>query len=219
MAGADRGHRRSTLWAAVHAERAALLADLEPLHDRQWTTRSLCSRWTVEQVVAHLTAAASVGWSRWLRSMVGAGFDAGRHNDRRLAEHLGPTPAATLAGFRGVVESTVAPTGDVPAWLGEVVVHGQDVRHPLGLPRRPAPAVVAVVAEFYARRDFTVRSGSAAAGLHLVATDSGFRHGPSDASLVRGSTLALTMALAGRSVFCDELDGAGVPVLRERAGG
>ncbi|GAA1764257.1 maleylpyruvate isomerase family mycothiol-dependent enzyme [Kocuria aegyptia] len=202
------------LWAAVHAERARLAEDLAGLDDAQWAEPSLCERWTVEDVVAHLTAAASTGRVRWLRSVLGARFDFDRHNQRRLEEHRGATPAETLRRFRAVAGSTVAPSKDTAAWLGEVVVHGQDVRRPLGLPRTPPTEAVTAVARFFAGRDFAVPSRSAAAGLRLVATDGPFASG--SGPLVSGTTLALTMALAGRAAYCDDLTGEGVPILRSR---
>ena len=73
-------------WTAVHAERARLAANLEHLSPKQWRTASLCTEWTVEETLAHLTAGASTGRLAWLRSMVSARFDAGRHNARRLRE-------------------------------------------------------------------------------------------------------------------------------------
>jgi hypothetical protein len=36
--------------------------------------------------------------------------------------------------------------------------------------------------------------------------------------LVSGTTLALTMAMAGRGTFCDDLAGDGVALLRSRCG-
>ena len=48
------------LWALVHAERAALADDLAGLDAEQWRHDTLCGEWDVEQVVAHLTAAASL---------------------------------------------------------------------------------------------------------------------------------------------------------------
>ena len=155
------------LWAATHAERSALADDLAGLDEAQWAQPSLCGRWTIEEVVAHLCAAATTGRVRWLVSMVGARFDADVHNARRLAEHRGPTHADTLGHFRAAVTSTTAPTGHTAAWLGEVVVHAEDVRRPLGLPGRPPVPVVTEVARFYAARDFAVRSHTAAAGLRL----------------------------------------------------
>ncbi|MBW0091999.1 maleylpyruvate isomerase family mycothiol-dependent enzyme [Pseudonocardia sp. KRD-184] len=205
---------REALWALVHEERAALADDLAGLAPEQWPAPSLCGEWSVEEVVAHLTAAASVGRFRWIRSMVGARFDADLHNRRRLAEHRGATPDETLARFRAAVPSTTAPSGHTPAWLGEVVVHAQDVRRPLGLPRTPSVAAATEVARFFASRDFTVNSRTAVAGLRLEAVDGPFATG--DGPLVRGTTLVLVMAMAGRTAYLDDLDGAGVNELRSR---
>ena len=197
-----------------HTERAALADDLAGLTREQWAQPSLCGRWGVEDVVAHLTAAASVGRLRWLASVLGARFDFDLHNERRLAEHRGATPAETLDRFRRVLASTTAPSGHTAAWLGEVVVHAQDVRRPLGRERTPAVEAVTEVAPSFARRDFTVTSRSAVRGLRLEATDGPFRTG--DGPVVTGSTLALTMAMAGRGVYCDDLTGPGVGTLRAR---
>jgi uncharacterized protein (TIGR03083 family) len=208
MAGA------AALWPAIHAERAALADDLAELSDEQWAQRSLCGDWTVEEVVAHLTAGASASRLRWLASIAGARFDADLHNQRRMAEHRGATPAETLARFRSVITSTTAPSGHTAAWLGEVIVHGQDIRRPLGLPRTPPVDTVTEVARFFASRNFTVAGHTNAKGLRLEATDGPFATG--EGQLVSGTTLALTMALAARGAYCDELTGPGAQVLRTR---
>lgn len=203
-------------WAAIAAERARLADDLAALPVERWAEPTLCTAWSVEDVVAHLTAGASTGRWAWLRSIVGARFDADRHNARRLAEQRGPTPADTLARFRAVVGSRVAPTGDLWAWLGEVVVHGADIREPLGLPGATAPDVAEAVAVGYVRRDFAVPSRTAARGVRLVATDSGFRSG--EGPEVTGTTCDLVLALAGRLSAVARLSGDGVPVLRAATG-
>ncbi|WP_175586034.1 maleylpyruvate isomerase family mycothiol-dependent enzyme, partial [Nocardia cyriacigeorgica] len=95
----------------THTERAALADDLAGLDEARWARQSLCGEWTVEEVVAHLTAAASIGRVRWLLSVLGARFDFDLHNARRLAEHRGTTPAETLERFRAVVTSTTAASG------------------------------------------------------------------------------------------------------------
>jgi uncharacterized protein (TIGR03083 family) len=195
-----------TLWAAVHAERAAL-AD-------QWAQRSLCGDWSVEEVVAHLTAAASTTRLGWLKSMAGARFNADLHNQRRLAEHRGATPAETLDRFRRIITSRTAPTGHTAAWLGEVIVHGQDLRRPLGLAHTPPVDTVTEVARFFVSRDFTVAGRTNAKGLRLEAADGPFASG--EGALVSGTTLALTMALAGRPAYCDDLTGPGAQILRTR---
>lgn len=202
------------LWALAHAERAALADDLAALEPADWRRPSLCDGWDVEEVVAHLTAAASVGRLAWVRSMVGARFRPDVHNRRRLEEHRGATPAETLERFRAVATSTVAPSGHLPAYLGEVVVHAQDVRRPLGLTREPAVAAATPVAEFYAARNFTVDGATRAEGLRLRADDGPFDVG--SGPLVTGSTTALVMAMAGRTAYLDELDGPGLSTLRAR---
>ena len=205
------------LWALAHAERAALADDLSGLSDEQWRHRTLCGQWDVEEVVAHLTATASLGQWKWLRSMAAARFRPAVHNRRRLAEHRGSTPAATLDRFRAILDSTTAPSAHIPAYLGEVVVHAQDVRHPLGLLRTPSLEALTPVAEFFAHRDFTVPSRSHVADLELRADDGPFVAGRGP--LVTGSTVALVMAMAGRQPYLDELSGPGVQLLRARMRG
>ncbi|GAA4910546.1 uncharacterized protein (TIGR03083 family) [Actinomycetospora succinea] len=204
----------ATIFAATRVERAALVDDLAGLSDAQWATPSLCDRWTVEETVAHLTAAASIGPWRWMRSVLGARFDFDLHNDRRLAEHRGATPVETLARFRAITDSTTSTWGPKQAWLGEVVVHGEDVRRPLGLVRTPPVESTTEVARFFASRDFTVAGRTVSEGLHLAATDGPFTSG--DGPEVTGPTLALVMVMAGRAAHLDDLDGPGLETLRER---
>jgi len=101
---------RDRLGSATHAERAALADDLAhdlaTLDDTQWTRPSLCGRWGIEEVDAHLTAAANSGPLRWFASVFGACFDFDLHNDRRLAENLSVTPAQTLMLFGSTSTST-----------------------------------------------------------------------------------------------------------------
>lgn len=206
-----------SLWELMRAERAALAEDLADLVPEQWRHATLCGKWDVEQVVAHLTAAASLNRWQWMRSMLGAGFRPTVHNQRRLEEQRGDSPSATLARFRAVIDSRIAPTSDIAAFLGEVVVHAQDIRQPLGLVREPRVGALIPVAEFFASRNFAVNSRTLVKGLQLRANDSPFTAGTGN--LVNGSTLALVMAMAGRTVHLDALDGPGVPILRSRIAG
>ncbi|MGO8861903.1 MAG: maleylpyruvate isomerase family mycothiol-dependent enzyme [Acidimicrobiales bacterium] len=209
--------RDDHLWALAHAERTALAEDLSGLNAEQWRHGTLCGRWDVEEVVAHLTAAASMNQWRWVRSMLGARFRVDVHNQRRMVEHRGSTPAETLKGFLAIIGTTTAPSGHTPAYLGEVVVHAQDIRQPLGLLRTPDVDALTPVADFFARRNFTVASRTAVAGLDLRAADGPFAAGTGP--LVTGSTLALVMSMAGRTPYVDQLDGPGVPTLRARVNG
>jgi uncharacterized protein (TIGR03083 family) len=209
--------RDANLWALAHAERAALADDLSGLNAEQWRHGTLCGEWDVEEVVAHLTAAASLNQWRWVRSMLGARFGVDVHNQRRMVERRGKTPAETLERFRAIIGSTTAPSGHTPAYLGEVVVHAQDIRQPLRLPRAPAVDALTPVAHFFAGRNFTVGSRTAVAGLQLRADDGPFAAGAGP--LVTGSTLALVMSMAGRAPYVEQLDGPGLPTLRMRVHG
>ncbi|SDH79540.1 TIGR03083 family protein [Actinokineospora alba] len=208
--------RRTTgLWPLVHAERAALATDLADLTDRQWATPSLSTGLTVREVLAHLTAAASLTPVRWLAGVIRCRFDFDKQVAMRLAQHLGATPADTLARFRQVVTSTTKPPLPVVAMLGEAVVHGEDIRRPLGLRRDYPISTLTPLAEYYGGSDLVVLAKGRIGGLRLVATDGPFTtvSGP----LVSGPTLALIMAMTGRVRYCEELEGDGVAVLRDRS--
>lgn len=146
-----------------------------------------------------------------------AGFRPHLHNQRRLAEHRGASPAETLDRFRAVIGLSTAPSSDLPAYLGEVVVHAQDIRQPLGIATRSGIDALLPVARFFVARDFTVASRRNASGLRLEADDAQFAVG--DGPEVRGNLLALVMCLAARPAYLGELEGPGVPVLRGRIAG
>lgn len=68
------------------------------------------------------------------------------------------------------------------------------------------------VAEFFARRDFAVRSRSRIAGVRLVADDAPFSAGTG--LDVSGPLLALVMTMAGRETYLDQLTGPGLSTFR-----
>jgi uncharacterized protein (TIGR03083 family) len=205
------------LWVLAHAERTALAVDLAGLNAEQWRHPTLCGNWNVEEVVAHMTAAASLNQWGWMRSMIGARFRVDVHNERRMVEQRGSTAVETLDRFRSIINSTTAPSGHTPAYLGEVVVHAQDIRQPLGLSNTPAVEALTPVADFFARRNFTVASRTTVAGLQLRADDGPFATG--SGPLATGPTLALVMSMAGRAPYLDQLEGPGVATLRARVSG
>jgi uncharacterized protein (TIGR03083 family) len=202
------------LWTTVHTERVALAADLAGLDDGRWGTPSLCEGLTVREVLAHMTAGASLNTWRWLAGVVRCRFDFDRQVAMRLAEHLGGTPRETLERFERVVTSTTSPLGPVVAWLGETVVHAQDIRRPLGIARDYPIGVLTRVAEYYRGSDLVVVARGRIGGLRLTATDGPFTTGSGPG--VEGPTLALVMAMTGRAAYCDDLTGEGVAELRAR---
>jgi uncharacterized protein (TIGR03083 family) len=214
LAPKARGGRVAHLWPLVHAERAALAGDLGDLTDEQWATPSLCAGLTVREVLAHLTAGASLNGVRWLAGVIRYRFDFDKQVAMRLAEQLGATAAETHDRFRRVITSTTKPPLPVIAMLGETIVHAEDIRRPLGIRHDYPIETLTRVAEYYRGSDLVVAAKRRIVGLRLVATDGPFTTG--SGPLASGTTLALVMATTGRSVYCDELDGDGVDILRDR---
>jgi uncharacterized protein (TIGR03083 family) len=208
------GQHESGIWSLVHAERAALAADLADLTDDQWATTSLCTEFTVRQVLAHLTAGASLNPVRWLAGVIRCRFDFDKMVAMRLAEQLGATPAETLARFRIVVTSTTKAPVPIAAALGETIVHGEDIRRPLSIRRDYPITTLTRLADYYQGSDQVVPAKRRIVGLRLQASDGPFATG--SGPLVTGSTLALIMAMTGRVIYCGELDGDGAATLRER---
>lgn len=196
-------------------ELAALVEDLSGLEPQQWRSATLCAGWDVEEVVAHLGAAATLSRFAWFRSMIGARFDGDVHNRRRLEEFRGSTPEETFERFRrvGPIATPVKPS---PAGLGEVIVHAEDIRRPLGIEHAPDAEGLLAVARFFATKNFAVNSKTMAAGLSLRATDAGFAEGSGPE--VAGPLLSLVMVMAGRAAVLPDLSGDGVAELRTRLG-
>ncbi|MFI1419700.1 maleylpyruvate isomerase family mycothiol-dependent enzyme [Streptomyces sp. NPDC020731] len=209
-------NRETGIWPLIHAERAALAADLADLTDEQWATPSLCAGLTVREVLAHLTAGASLNTVHWLAGVIRCRFDFDKQVAVRLAEQLGATPGETLERFRRIVPSTTKPPLPAVAMLGETLVHGEDIRRPLGIRRDHPIDVVTRTAEYYQGSDLVVVAKGRIGGLRLAADDGPFTTG--SGSLVSGRTMALIMAMTGRAAYCDDLEGDGVELLRSRCG-
>ncbi|MFJ3704048.1 MULTISPECIES: maleylpyruvate isomerase family mycothiol-dependent enzyme [Streptomyces] len=212
----DTGHGAGGIWPLIRSERAALADDLSRLSDAQWATPSLCSELTVREVLAHLTAGASLDTVRWMAGVIRCRFDFDRQVAMRLAEYLGTTPAGTLQRFRSIVPSRTKPPLPVVAMLGETIVHSEDIRRPLGIHRDHPIETVTRVADHYRNSDLVLPAKQRIRGLRLVASDGPFAAGAGP--LVSGTTTALVMAMAGRASYLGELEGDGVGVLRERCG-
>jgi uncharacterized protein (TIGR03083 family) len=202
------------MWNVIHAERRALAADLAELTPEQWATSSLCPGWTVHDVLAHLVSTAKLSPPAFLLGLIGSGFDFQRFTAKRIAAEGAGGPASTLAAFRAVETSTSAPPGPKTSWLGEVLVHGEDIRRPLGIAHDYPTASVTAVTDFYASSNVLIGGKRRVAGLTLEATDAAWSHG--SGPTVAGPARALMLATAGRRAALDELTGPGVETLRSR---
>lgn len=125
----------SDVWPIVHAERAALIADLETLTEAQWDQPSLCDGWSVHDVVAHIIDTAMTTRLGFVYGLARAGFDFDRQNAEGVERERGPDPAATLLTLREVADRTWTPPAPMDSRIVEMVVHGEDIRRPLGITR------------------------------------------------------------------------------------
>ena len=201
-------------WSVIHAERRALAADLANLTPEQWATPSLCPGWSVHDVLAHQVSTAKLTPPAFLAGLIGSGFDFGRFTTKRIAAEGAGGPGATLEAFRAVETSTSAPPGPTTSWLGEVLVHGEDIRRPLGIAHEYPVASVTAVTEFYAGSNVLIGGRRRVSGVTLEATDTDWSHGSGPPAA--GPARALMLATAGRKAALDELSGPGVEILRGR---
>lgn len=201
-------------WDLIHAERAALADDLAGLSEEQWATPSWCSDWSVHQALAHILATTTMTPARFLSRFAAAGFNFTKFNARNVASSTRATPAQTLADFRAHLGDRTSPPGPADTWIGEIVIHGADIRGPLGIPQQTPIPTVRRVADFYQGSNLIVGAKDRIAGLTLQATDTDWVHGTGPE--VTGPLLTLVLAMTGRRPALTDLTGDGVEELATR---
>ncbi|MEY2470465.1 MAG: hypothetical protein QOF21_3163 [Actinomycetota bacterium] len=202
---------KSQIWPTIHAERKALAADLENLTYEQWATPSLCDGWTVRDVLAHMTGTAQMTPAKFFPRLIASGFSLPRLQDKDIKRIK---KGDTLTAFKGEVNSSSAPPGPRLTWLGETLVHGDDIRRAVGIKYDYPPDATAAVADSYKGSNLVIGAKKRIAGLKLVATDTDWTHG--DGPEVRGPMIALLMVMAGREAALSDLSGDGVATLQQR---
>lgn len=95
--------------------------------------------------------------------------------------------------------------------LSDHVVHQQDIRRPLGLPRTIDPERLLLVLD---RPDPFAQPRRFTKGLRFTASDLHWERGTGPE--VHGRAEALALAMVGRKSVLDDLEGDGVDVLRAR---
>lgn len=203
-----------SIWPTIHAERRALADALADLTPEQWATPSLCEGWSVHDVLAHQLSAAKMTPAKFFTNFAAARFDFDRFAGKQVRLEGAGGPEATLAAFRAAESRTNAPPGPKDTWLGEVFVHGEDIRRPLGLTRRYPLEQVARALAFYAKSQAVIGGRERVAGLTLKATDIDVEIG--SGPLVEGPVMSLLLVASGRKVALAELTGPGVETLAQR---
>src|SRR5262245_29271718 len=62
-------------WQMIKEERASLVSALAELPDADWDKPSLCTGWTVRDVVGHMIATANMTPPKFFTKLAGAGFN------------------------------------------------------------------------------------------------------------------------------------------------
>jgi uncharacterized protein (TIGR03083 family) len=195
-------------------ERADLADFLATLTPEQWDAPTLCTRWPVRDVVAHMFSYEDLGLLALLRRFAAARFNADRVNALGVAAYADHSPVDLLARVREHRQ----PSG-LPARFGgrialtDGLIHHQDIRRALGL-SRVVPADRLDAALRFAPGAPPIGAAKRIRGLRLAATDLDWSTG--DGPTVQGPGEALLMALSGRPVALPELSGPGTPTLAER---
>jgi uncharacterized protein (TIGR03083 family) len=202
-------------WAAIRAERASLVEALAALPADAWDKPSLCAGWRVRDVVGHLIATARMNPPTFFGRMLASGFRFDVMSRRNIGDVVtGRTDAELVGLYRSLVDARSAPPGPAASWLGETIVHGEDIFRALGTYREHPAEHVTAVATFYTGSNLLIGAKNRIAGVRLTATDTTWTHG--EGPEASGPAIALVMAMTGRRPALEDLTGPGVSVLRDR---
>ncbi|GBG40868.1 maleylpyruvate isomerase family mycothiol-dependent enzyme [Mycobacterium montefiorense] len=196
----------------ARAERADLADFLSTVAPQDWQTPSLCSEWTVKDVVAHVISYEELGTLGLLKrfakgwvvraNRVGVDEFATLSPQQLLAflrNHL--QPRGLTAGFGGMIA------------LVDGTIHHQDIRRSLGRPRSiPVERLERVLGAVPGNP--RLGAGRRIRGLQLRATDVDWVHGRGPE--VTGPGEALLMAMTGHRAALTELSGPGRDTLTTR---
>ena len=200
----------------IKTERIATVDALAALPAADWDRPSLCAGWTVRDVVAHMIDSQTVTPPTFFARFAASGFRFRVMTRRNIAAiREGRSDQQLLELLRSRTDARTAPPGPVVSWLGEAIVHGEDVTRAVGGYRdHPIDHLVAV-ADFYKRSNALIGTKRRIDGVSLRATDADWRHGSGPE--VSGPMIALVLAMTGRKVALVDTSGDGVAVLRERS--
>ena len=203
-------------FAQIADERRSLAALMSRLTGEQQAAQSLCHGWRVHDVLAHLVVPLEVSTPKFVRTMLACRGDFDRANVRLTSEQARRPFDELIEVLRQKADSRFTPPGSGPeAPLTDLLVHGLDIRWPLGLPREIPEVRLRTSLTWLtaAPVDGLVPKG-ALDGLRFAADDIGWAHG--DGPTVSGTAEALLLAISGRTTALGHLSGDGAPTLHGR---
>jgi uncharacterized protein (TIGR03083 family) len=202
------------IWKFIHSERAQMAQTWAALSPDQWAAASWCDGWSVQDTAGHILAAAEQTPANFFKEMISAGFRFSVFADRAARREAAIGPDELIRRLRARTTTTNHPPAPVLAMLGEIVVHGEDIRRPLGLEYRSPEAALVAVADSCKNSNLLIGAKRRIAGLRLRATDIEWVHG--DGPDVRGPLISLILAMTGRKAAHQDLAGEGLATLGHR---
>jgi uncharacterized protein (TIGR03083 family) len=202
---------------AARDEMLDLAERLTELDDEQWNAPSLCDRWRIRDVLAHVTAGAegAFGIGAILGGMLRYGFNYNRWVAADGQRRGQQDPEVVLKAFRSAAANRTPSSGArAVRALQHVLIHGQDMCRPLGITRDLPEDHLVAVADFVKDDHRIFGAKKRIVGLRLTATDIDWSHGRGPE--VRGPAEALVMTMAGRRAALDDLSGEGMATLVTR---
>lgn len=198
------------LTALAQEERSDLLELLRDLTEQEWNAPSLCTQWSVRDVVSYDELSVPALVATFLRG----GIKVSGINAVALQRYRHITPDAVIE----LLARNLRPSGLPAGFKGGIAltdgtIHHQDIRRALGRPRSIPPHRLGNVLDF-ALGAPTLPARRNAKALALTATDLDWTSG--NGPEVTGPGEALLMAIAGRPHSLDELSGPGLPTLTSR---
>lgn len=206
------------IFGEIADERRDVADFLATLTAEQLAVQSLCDEWRVHDVAAHLIVPLEVSLPKFMATILlnRGSFD--RANSR-LAHGQAKRPIAEIIEvLRRKADSRFTPPGAGPeAPLTDVLVHGLDMRWPLGLSRPLQHERLRTSLTFLASSSAksNARRGRFS-GLRLEAPDIDWIHG--EGPTVSGGAEPLLLAMTGRTVALQHLTGDGLEEFRARCG-
>ncbi|HZA08521.1 maleylpyruvate isomerase family mycothiol-dependent enzyme [Mycobacterium sp.] len=198
-------------------EREQFADMLEGLAPHQWEAETLCERWRVRDVAAHVISYDELGPVGLVQRFAKGLFLVNRVNAVGVGDFADRTPLEIVELMRRHAEPSglTAGFGGLIA-LTDGMIHQQDIRRALGFPRTIATDRLLAALNF-ARTAPTIRGAWRARGVRLVATDLDWAAGRGPE--VRGPGEALLMAMAARPAALADLEGPGKAKLAGHIGG
>lgn len=201
------------LWAAIAEERQSLIDTLEVLTAEQWATPSLCSEWTVRDVLGHLVVAADPPKARVVIETLKARGNFDKANSLLARAQAERPTQELLATYRGLLTKRFNPPGlGAESTLTDILMHSLDIRIPLGLAaERPAERYAVAADLNLTHRVVRILMPRGRPALRWVATDHGWTQGSGDE--VQGTMADLALTASGRGARLEALTGPGQPRL------